>query len=65
MHRLQCLAALAVIAAGIGGGTSAQANMVVGNAVLIQQDVARLTIRIGRKRAKATTSSKPSSSALR
>ena len=39
MHRLQCLAALAVIAAGIGGGTSAQANMVVGNAVLIQQDV--------------------------
>ena len=39
MHRLQSLAALAVIAAGIGGGTSAQANMVVGNAVLIQQDV--------------------------
>jgi len=38
MHRLQSLAALAIIA-GIGGPTSAQANMVVGNAVLIQQDV--------------------------
>jgi hypothetical protein len=39
MHRLQCLTAFAIIAAGIGGATSAQANMVVGNAVLIQQDV--------------------------
>ena len=39
MHRLQCLAAFAIIAAGIGGATSAQANMVVGNAILIQQDV--------------------------
>jgi hypothetical protein len=42
MHRLQFLAALAVIAAGIGGATSVQANqanMVVGNAILIQQDV--------------------------
>jgi len=41
MHRLQFLAALAVIAAGIGGATSvrANANMVVGNAILIQQDV--------------------------
>lgn len=33
MHRLQCLTAFAIIAAGIGGATSAQANMVVGNAV--------------------------------
>jgi hypothetical protein len=40
MHRLQSLAAFAIIAAGIGGATSAQANnMVVGNAILIQQDV--------------------------
>jgi FecR protein len=41
MHRLQFLAALAVIAAGVGGATSvrANANMVVGNAILIQQDV--------------------------
>ena len=39
MHRLQSLAALAIIGAGVGGATSAQANMVVGNAVLIQQDV--------------------------
>src|SRR6516164_3952242 len=38
MHRLQYLAALAIIA-GIGRATSAQANMVVGNAILIQQDV--------------------------
>jgi hypothetical protein len=37
MHRLQFLAALAFIA--VGGATSTQANMVVGNAVLIQQDV--------------------------
>jgi FecR protein len=41
MHRLQFLSALAVIAAGVGGATSvrANANMVVGNAILIQQDV--------------------------
>jgi len=39
MHRLQSLAALAIIAAGVGGAASVQANMVVGNAVLIQQDV--------------------------
>jgi hypothetical protein len=44
MYRLQSLAAFAIIAAGIGGATSAgatsaQANMVVGNAILIQQDV--------------------------
>jgi hypothetical protein len=39
MHRLQCLVVFALIGAGIGGATSAQANMVVGNAVLIQQDV--------------------------
>jgi hypothetical protein len=42
MHRLQSLAALAIIAAGVGGATSVQANqanMVVGNAILIQQDV--------------------------
>jgi hypothetical protein len=38
MHRLQSLAALAFIAAGVGP-TPAQANMVVGNAILIQQDV--------------------------
>jgi hypothetical protein len=37
MHRLQFLAALAFIA--VSGATSTQANMVVGNAVLIQQDV--------------------------
>ena len=37
MHRLQFLAALAFIA--VGGATSTQANMVVGNVVLIQQDV--------------------------
>jgi hypothetical protein len=40
MHRLQSLAAFTIIAAGIGGATPAQANnMVVGNAILIQQDV--------------------------
>ena len=40
MHRLQFLTTLAIIAAGVGGATSAQANnMVVGNAILIQQDV--------------------------
>jgi hypothetical protein len=38
MHRLQSLAALAFIAAGVGP-TPTQANMVVGNAILIQQDV--------------------------
>jgi hypothetical protein len=40
MYRLQSLAVFAIIAAGIGGATPAQANnMVVGNAILIQQDV--------------------------
>jgi hypothetical protein len=39
MHRLQSLAALAIIATGISGATSTQANMVVGNVILIQQDV--------------------------
>ena len=38
MHRLRSLAALAFIAAGVGP-TPTQANMVVGNAILIQQDV--------------------------
>jgi len=40
MHRLRPLGAFVIIATGIGGATSAQANnMVVGNAILIQRDV--------------------------